>query len=332
MTINNSALQKSYILSDILGETLSRKEALALIHSDREAYDLFSKIPDNEQENLLLFIQGNRGLKILSDTFFQQVLLPAGSFRRLNSLLSSILGESVRIRKIIPREGNRIVAGGSLVIMDILAELAGGTTVNVEVQRVGYLFPGERSCCYLSDLIMRQYNQVRASLGKKFSYKKLKPVILIVLMEESSDNFKKAAPHYIHRERITYDSGAEVKNLTKTIYVSLDTFHSVVHNIDTELHAWLTFLSSDSPADIVKLVNTYPEFLACYRDIVEFRRHPKELMTMYSEALAILDHNTELYMIDELEKENKALKAALEAALAEKDNALAEISRLKGQD
>lgn len=216
--------------------------------------------------------------------------------------------------------------------MDILVDLANGTTINVEVQRVGYLFPGERSCCYLSDLIMRQYNQLKASLGKKFTYKRLKPVILIVLMEDSSNNFKEAAPHYIHREQVTYDSGAEVTNLTKTVYVSLDTFHRVVHNIDTELHAWLTFLSPDASADIVKLINAYPEFLACYRDIVEFRRHPKELMTMYSEALAILDHNTELYMIDELEKKVKAM----ELALAEKDNALkaalAENAKLKGQE
>ena len=48
---------------------------------------------------------------------------------------------------------------------------------------------------------------------------------------------------------------------------------------------------------------------------------------MYSEALAIMDHNTELLMIDELQQAVAAKDAALaekDSALAEKDSALAE--------
>lgn len=124
--------------------------------------------------------------------------------------------------------------------------------------------------------------------------------------------FKNVFPNYIHREKISYDSKASVRTLYKTIYISLDTFHIVVHNIDTTLKAWLTFLSSDRPADIIRLVNAYPEFLACYRDITEFRRNPKELIYMYSEALAILDKNTEIYMCEQLKKEVENLKKQVE--------------------
>ena len=48
---------------------------------------------------------------------------------------------------------------------------------------------------------------------------------------------------------------------------------------------------------------------------------------MYSEALAILDRNTEIYMCELLKKEveeNKRIVAEMGAALAEKDSALAE--------
>ena len=97
--------------------------------------------------------------------------------------------------------------------------------------------------------------------------------------------------------------------------------------------AWLTFLSSDEPADIVKLVNAYPEFLSCYQDIMEFRRHPKELVTMYSEALAMMDRNLERYMVEESKKETEALKKVLNEALKEKDCALQERDRvLKEKD
>lgn len=57
------------------------------------------------------------------------------------------------------------------------------------------------------------------------------------------------------------------------------------------MDAWLTFLSSDKPEDIISLVEKYPEFKECYRDIMEFRKRPEELITMFSEALIQIDKN-----------------------------------------
>ena len=142
-------------------------------------------------------------------------------------------------------------------------------------------------------------------------------------------SFKEVSPHFMHREQISYDSQANIKSLSNILYVSLDTFHKVSQNIDTKLQAWLTFLSSAEPADILKLVSAYPEFKEYYKDIVEFRIKPKELISMYSEALAILDHNTELYMISELQNTVKELKdtvALTEADLAEKTAILSEVN------
>ena len=94
----------------------------------------------------------------------------------------------------------------------------------------------------------------------------------------------------------------------------------VSQNIDTKLQAWLTFLSSDEPKDILNLITHYPEFAEYYKDIVAFRKKPKELISMYSEALAILNHNTELYMINELQNSIKEK----DAIIAEKDSTIAE--------
>lgn len=91
--------------------------------------------------------------------------------------------------------------------------------------------------------------------------------------------------------------------LTNYIYISLDTFHSVSQNINSYLDAWFTFLSSDSPEDILRLIEAYPEFKAYYHDISLFRKKPKELMNMYSEALLQMDKNTANYMIEEMKKE-----------------------------
>lgn len=106
------------------------------------------------------------------------------------------------------------------------------------------------------------------------------------------------------------------KNSNMHFSISLDPFRSAVQNIDTEQKAWLSFLTADDPDEIVQLVNAYPEFLPCYRDIISFRRRPKELITTFSDALREMDRNTKVYMVEQLAKEVQEK----DHALAEKDN------------
>ncbi len=309
----------------ILGSVITRKEALARIRTDADAYLSFSGFPKEEQEKILDFIQGNRGLPILYDSFFKKIINPETHPERLEQFLSALLEQPVRIRSVLPVEGTKLSDGGSLVIMDILTELSDGTIVDIEMQKIGYAFPGERSSCYLSDFIMRQYNRVRSERRHLFSFRDLKPVWLIVLMENSSREFHAAAPHYIHRSSLVFDSGIKIRSLEHIVYIALDTFHEIVQNVDKELDAWLTFLSSDRPADIVRLVKAYPQFAECYQDIVDFRRHPKELIGMYSEALAIMDRNTVLYMCDEQKKEIEAWKKENEARKKENEELMLQL-------
>lgn len=316
----------SISISDILGSPQKKADAIALLQQDKETYLRFLDFPMEEQKQILSFLEGSRGLPILYDNFFKKIMDPVLHPERLESFLSAILNQPIHIHTILPREGNKLTDSGSLVIMDILVELIDGSIINIEMQKIGYAFPGERSCCYISDLIMRQYNRVKSEAQKNFSFKDLKPVYLIVLMEKSSSEFLDVAPHYIHRGTTVFDSNAAVHALGNIIYISLDTFHFVVQNISTELEAWLTFLSSDQPSDILKLVNKFPKFKSYYADIVAFRQHPKELIYMFSEALTIMDRNTVKYMCEEQKKEIASLTAELakrESDLAKKNSDLA---------
>ena len=40
----------------------------------------------------------------------------------------------------------------SLLIMDMVVQLEDGSIVNLEIQKIGYKFPGERCACYSADL------------------------------------------------------------------------------------------------------------------------------------------------------------------------------------
>jgi len=315
----------SITLSDILGKPLSKEQALTIIKSDLIAYQEFQNCELKYQEHILDFIQGNRGLPILYDSFFKNILDPVNTPERLEDFLSLLLNQRVSIADVLTKEGSQLAELGSLIIMDIIVQLEDGSYVDVEMQRYGYAFTGERSSCYISDLIMRQYNRVKSIRQKNFSYKDMKPVYLIVLMENSTKELKYVSPHYIHRSQHTFDSGAALNLLANLLFISLDTFRFVRQNIDTELDAWLTFLSSDAPEDILRLVQKYPKFIEYYHDISEFRKNPRELMSMFSKALLQMDKNTANYMIEEQAKEYEAIIAEKDSAIAEKDALIAEL-------
>lgn len=202
-----------------------------------------------------------------------------------------------------------------------------GSLVNVEIQRHGYYFPLERSFCYGADLLVRQYAHLRDELGKDFSYKRMRPVCVIVLMENSPSEFHAYPNTFLHRSHFGFNSGLDLNNLLNFIYIPLDIFCQMPHNDIGELEAWLYFLGSDNPLHIQRIIEKYPFFKEYYQEIINFRYQPKELITMFSEALAIMDKNTINLMIDDMKMQVQELNEIImekDSALAEKDNALAE--------
>lgn len=87
------------------------------------------------------FCIGTRNLNITYDPFFRSIFNPERHPGRLDCFLSAVLGQKVKVRAILPREGVRLSAESSLMIMDILVELSDGSLINVEMQKVGYHFP-----------------------------------------------------------------------------------------------------------------------------------------------------------------------------------------------
>ena len=312
----------SYTLADILGEPITEQEALALIKqaTDSDTFRSFNIMEEACRRKLLQFLMGKSGLSITYDSVFKHVMMPGGTTDRLEQFLSVILGEPVQIKQILPQEGSQIAESGSFIIADIIVSTRDGSIMNVEIQKIGYHFPGERASCYTADMIMRQYNYLK-SRNRNFTYRDMKPVYLIVFMENSPALFH-TTNQYIHKKYSHFNTDIKLNLLENIIFISLDTFESVVHNITTKQEAWLKFLTEDNPEKIVQFVNQYPEFLPYYQDIITFRKKPEELIHMFSDALREMDRNTERYMVEELNKQVEDLKAELNTTIAEKDAAL----------
>ena len=184
---------------------------------------------------------------------------------------------------------------------------------NVEVQKIGYSFPGQRSACYSSDLLLRQYKRVKGEKKKAFSYKDIKSVYTIVFFETSIKEFHEYPQNYIHKFKQQSDTGLELELLQKYVFIPLDIFRIIYHNnvksngknsggnCWNRTEAWLTFLSTDEPEIIIELIRQYPEFKEMYEEIYVMCQNVEKVMEMFSKELIQLDRNTVQYMIDEMQ-------------------------------
>ena len=91
--------------------------------------------------------------------------------------------------------------------------------------------------------------------------------------------------------------------------------------------AWLSLLATRNVDDLTEILAVYPWLEAIYQDMASYLHKPEEVLTMFSDALKILDNNTVQYMIDEMQNTIDDQKAQLSDAhsqLADRDSQLAD--------
>ena len=297
----------------------TREEILNDIETNHTLKEEFYNWSYERREEFLDICTGTRGLKITYDPYFKEIFNPEYDPGRLSDLLSALLSTKVKVIKVLPNDNVRIASENTLLITDIVVELADGSIANVEMQKIGYMFMGERASCYSADLLLRQYKRLRDKLKKAFSYTDIKTVYTIVFFEQSAKEFHKYPDTYIHRIEPKSDSGININMLQKYLFVPLDIFREKVQNklisIDNKLEAWLSFLSADDPETIITIIQKYPEFKPLYKDIYKMCRNTGCIMRLFSEELEIMDNNLAQLMIDEQARQ----LAENEKAIAEKD-------------
>ena len=241
-------------------------------------------------------------------------------------LLSLLLETKIRIKQILPNDSVRLANEYTLLITDIVIETEDGRIANLEIQKIGYVFPGQRTACYSADLLLRQYKRVKDRKrreSKKFNYRDLKKVYTIVLFEKSTREFHEIPGKYLHYGEHTYDTGLKLETLQKSVLVTLDIFRKNIENrsIENKLEAWLLLLSSDEPERIMELLEMYPEFREIYEEVYQMCRNVEGIMSLFSKELEEMDRNTVSYMIEELEAEVKAAEERAEQERQEREAA-----------
>ena len=307
-------------LKDYFPLIRERDEVLAEITKSRTLYREFRDWTKQQQEEFLDICTGVKGLKLLYDGFFKEVMNPEYVPERLSDFLSCLLCQELKVVAAIPSDSARIAGESVLLGMDIVVELADGSIANVEMQRTGYLFPGQRGACYSADLLLRQYKRVR---GRKehFSYQDVKSVYTIVLFEKSPAAFHAYPDIWYHFFRQKSDSGLELELLQKYLFIPLDIFteNRQNRNIRSKRDAWLTLFSSDDPETVTELIEAYPEFKEIYEEGYEICRNMEKVMGLFSKELYLLDRNTEKLMFQEMQKESEELRIKTEEMRVENE-------------
>ena len=327
------------------------------------------------------FLKGKKSLPLLYDPFFKKIFNPTERRDRLSELVSCLLGQKVTVLEVFPNEDSQFL--GVMIIMDMVVLMADGSIANIEIQKISYDFPAERISCYSADLVLRQYKMItgKNQVGKhelstngssKPSYKDMRKVHTIILFEDSNksliSDMDKAL--YFHVGKTKFNTGIKIELLQDFVLVSLDTFrkyrYSDIKEGRTEITDYdydssqyndelvsekmkrdrLKFLSlfvAETPQEIDKLVETFPDLELVRQDINEYLERPGEVLSMFSEALRILDRNTAELMVDrmkdeivdlreqndELKVHTDELKAENDVLKASSDKKDAEIARLK---
>ncbi len=310
---------------------LTKEEVLRRVSANAGMEAAYQGMPGKWQERFLNFCTGKGGLPITYDPFFKKIFDPEIHPERLSRLLSLVLGKELKVHRALPNEGTRILDEGSLVIMDIVVEMGDGSIADVEIQKIPYLFPGERAACYSADLLMRQYLRVKGERGKKFSYRDIKKVYTVVLLEKSSEDFRTVPEAWIHKSRQKSDTGIELELLQEYVFIALDMFRKVSDNKRTgsELEAWMQMLSSGNPAVHAQIADKSLIFKGIYEEIEAFRQDIGGVLNMFSDALRILDRNTVQLMIDEMKEELEGTKEELEGTREELEGAKEELEGTK---
>jgi hypothetical protein len=298
-----------------------REEILREIKNNAGLLTVYSQWKETQQEEFLDICSGAKGVKMLYDSFFKEVMNPESTPDRLSDFLSLILRKKVWVLKVLPNDSVRIAAESALLITDIVVEFEDGSIANVEVQKIGYYFPGERAACYSADLLLRQYKRLRDERKKEFRYGDIQPVYTIVLFESSPGEFKKFPNEYVHYIQATSDTGLKLNLLQQYFFIPLDIFEKCIQNrnvkIQNELDAWLLFFSSDKVEDIITIIEQYPKFLPMYRDLYELCRNTEAVMGLFSKELQIMDDNTVRYMIDDMQEQIDRQQAEIHEKEAE---------------
>jgi predicted transposase/invertase (TIGR01784 family) len=223
---------------------------------------------------------GERLLKPLNDFAFQKIMGEKGDERQLLSFLNAVLartgkGSLTAVEILEDKDLPADIVGGKTGRLDVLANLADGFRVNVEVQLRNEHNMEKRSLFYWSSKYIRDFRS-----GD--DYQNLLPVIMINIMGFGYlpvEDFHTSFHLWEDREKdFMLTDVCELHFLDMVKFRRLKTAGGF--NIEDPLHRWLAWLDANSPQKLIEeVVKMDQDILMAQTKLEVIARNPDMLRT-----------------------------------------------------
>lgn len=174
-------------------------------------------------------------LSMKSDIIFKAFFSRNEKF--LKSFLSAILGENVKIKRVMHDVRlEQLTKEMKYGVLDLDVELESGEIINVEMKLKNNKNIQERTTFYASKKIVEQ-------LEPKGKYEDLKKVIVIAILNYSFINLPQYVTETVRVAR--KDKEYEINNTVKYYYIELEKFRNQNPNMEEKINQWLAFIDME---------------------------------------------------------------------------------------
>ena len=179
----------------------------------------------------------NNKLTMKNDIMFKAFFSKKENEKFLKSFLSAILGEEVKIKRVIhDARLEQLSQEQKYGILDLEVELENGEYVNIEMQLKNNKNMEERTTFYASKKITEQ-------MVKGKQYKDLNKVIIISILDYNLINL----PEYITKTVRVADKHREyeINNKVEFYYIELKKFREQNPDMKEPINQWLSFIDME---------------------------------------------------------------------------------------
>lgn len=188
---------------------------------------LLEMLGEQEREEITEVLDGRKLPSLLSDTIAKRIFSADSHRERLEYLLKNVVqDDSIEVEGSYTNEGFMQSKNSKKVIFDEPARLKDGRHSDTEFQITLQEYILRRAELYASDMLMFSYSVEEGQKKSEVSYSNTAGVLLVVLMKNSSKEFKRfneTSDRYIHRfTKRTADSGLSFHSMMTMVFVQLD--------------------------------------------------------------------------------------------------------------
>ncbi len=176
-------------------------------------------------------------LSVKNDYVFKRLFTKKGNEKYLKEFLSSLLKMDIReIRIEHDKRLDQNLKSEKYGVLDVKATLNGNVEVNIEIQINDYKNIVKRVEYYASKMLAFQ-------LKPKEDYKKLKPVIIVAILDFEHFKFKE----YITKGVIVSDKHRDeiIDNILTFYYIELPKFRKSKIDTEDKVAQWLSFIDGE---------------------------------------------------------------------------------------